>query len=279
MKKIILSLFLSLFISMVFANTPDFTTTPNYASYFSNKVGCFILYSVNQDKIVSEYNPTRCAQRITPASTFKIPLSLMAFDQKLITQQTVFKWDGKVRWFPAWNHDQTPKSWFENSAVWVSQALTPKLGLEKIKGYLQKYNYGNQDFSGNPGKNDALTHAWLSSSLKISANEQLTFLKALVADKLAVTHDAMKNTKQNMYVDTTKGGWKLYGKTGSGASQQNSNEKNELQDGWFVGFLEKEGQRYIFVLNFSDQQKPDALEGAGIRAKAMVKMILTNMGF
>jgi beta-lactamase class D len=50
--------------------------TDEYSHLFINYEGCFILYSVNKHKMVSEYNPSnRCSQRIAPDSTFKIALS------------------------------------------------------------------------------------------------------------------------------------------------------------------------------------------------------------
>lgn len=120
----------------------------NISKYFTDKNGCFILYDINTGKIVTKYNAKRCAERIPADSTFKIALSLMAFDQKIINQSTTFKWDGKSRWLKDWNQDQTPRTWMQYSVVWVSQLLTPRLGMPKIKNYLQKFNYGNQDFSG-----------------------------------------------------------------------------------------------------------------------------------
>lgn len=255
MKKL-LTLFLLLFSASVFADT-------NLSKYFTDKSGCFILYDLNKSEVVTQYNPPRCSQQISPDSTFKIPLSLMAFDQNLITQKTVFKWDGQKRMFAAWNQDQTPQTWLKNSIVWVSQQLTPKLGMDKIQYYLHQFNYGNEDFSG------GITRAWLTSSLKISADEQLGFLRNFVTDKLPVSKAAIADTKANLYLETLPNDWKLYGKTGSGGLKG-------LQDGWFIGFIQKEKQIYIFVLNFSELQKPTSTEFAGARAKKMVKEILAT---
>jgi beta-lactamase class D/beta-lactamase class D OXA-1 len=253
--------------------------TPDYARYFKNQSGCFILYDVQHSKIINEYKPTRCAERIAPDSTFKIALSLMAFDQHLITQNTIFKWDGQDKGWTVWNQNQTPYTWLKNSVVWVSRVITPQLGMAKIEEYLAKFHYGNRDFSGDPGKNNGLTNAWLSSSLKISANEQLNFLKKLVLDQLPVSQEAMFNTKTNMYLETSPKGWKLYGKTGTGARQQEVvNNKLYPEDGWFEGFIQKGRQTYIFVLNFSDLQTPTR-EAGGTRAKEKVKAILTQHGF
>ncbi|ASX27927.1 hypothetical protein BA173_03570 [Rickettsia sp. MEAM1 (Bemisia tabaci)] len=49
------------------------------------------------------------------------------------------------------------------------------------------FSYGNQDTSGDKGKNNGLTNAWLSSSLEISPEEQIAFLQKLAADQLPVS--------------------------------------------------------------------------------------------
>jgi beta-lactamase class D/beta-lactamase class D OXA-1 len=272
MKKLVSTLIFSLFAANSFASVEDFS------KYFNEKSGCFILFDLNKNKLIEKYNPSRCKEQIPPDSTFKIPLSLMAFDQKLITEKTVFKWDGKDRGLSFWNQDQTPQTWLKNSAVWVSQELTPKLGLDKIKYYLKQFKYGNQDFSGDPGKNNGLTNAWLSSSLKISGDEQLIFLKNFICNKLPVSQAAMTDTKENMYLETSPNGWRLYGKTGSGSNvHQPVNYQHTLEDGWFVGYVQKADQVYVFVLNFSDLKKPNTTEAGGTRAKGIAKDLLKQM--
>ncbi len=245
----------------LFAQTP----TTAYAKHFGHYHGCFILYHVNENKIVSQYNPNnRCNEQLPPNSTFKIPLSLMAFNEKLITQQTTFKWDGTQGDLSAWNNDQTPASWFTNSVVWVSQDLTQQMGLEKIRLYLSTFNYGNQDFSGDPGLNNGLTHAWLASSLKISAVEQLHFLTAMLNGELGLNQTAIKETKNNMYLGKLNNGASYYGKTGSGRHGRNErlSEPSKLRDGWFVGFIEQGSDQYIFVSNLSDTVAPLAGDNA-----------------
>lgn len=239
-------------------------TTEEYSQQFKNYDGCFILYSVNKHKVVSKYNPrNRCRQRIAPDSTFKIVLSLMAFNEGIINQDTIFKWDGKKGVLPTHDQDQTPLTWLKYSVVWVSQQITPQLGLARIKRYLADFNYGNQDFNGDAGKNNGLQYAWLSSSLKISALEQLNFLNAMLSDKLHVSKKSIINTKRNMYQGKLDNGADYYGKTGSGRHGHNERESNPspLRDGWFVGFIEMGSQQYIFVSNLTDKlssiNKPD----------------------
>jgi beta-lactamase class D len=230
------------------------------ATLFNGYQGCFLLYDLQQQKIVSEYNPQqRCSEPLAANSTFKVALSLMAFDQGIINQQTVFKWDGIKRELDNWNQDQTPKSWLQNSALWVSQdKITPQLGVKRIQHYLAAFHYGNQDFSGDPGKHNGLTHAWLSSSLRITAFEQLAFIKALQTGKLPVSHAAMQNTKQNLYLGKLSNGADYYGKTGAGRHKVRASDPvpGPLRDGWFVGMVEHGAQQYVFVSNLTDTQPP-----------------------
>lgn len=256
-----------LMLLLILLTSPVLATSFSICDYFAGKTGCFLLYDRNQNNLLTQYNPARCGERLSPNSTFKIPLSLMAFDQKLINQKSVFKWDGKDKGGePAWNwnQDQTPHTWLKKSVVWVSQDLAAKLGENKIKNYLIKFNYGNQ--------NNKVPNFWLDSSLTISADEQLTFMKALLANKLPVSKEAMLNTKENMYLETSPNGWKLYGKTGT--SKKTNDGKSQA---WFIGFIEKADQMYIFVLNFSDLQDPKTSDGAGPRAKEITKTLLTKM--
>jgi beta-lactamase class D len=71
-SKVII-LMLAITTASVYAKT---ITTEEYSHQFKSYNDCFILYSVNKHKVVSEYNPSnRCNQRIAPDSTFKIALS------------------------------------------------------------------------------------------------------------------------------------------------------------------------------------------------------------
>lgn len=235
-------------------------TPAAYAQAFQNYDACVILYDVNQQKIVSEYNPNnRCHERLSPDSTFKVPLSLMAFDQKRITQNTRFKWNGVKHDLPGWNQDQTPATWLKYSVVWVSQQLTTELGYKPIQHYLADFHYGNQNFSGDPGKHNGLTHAWLSSSLQISAIEQLHFLTRVFTHELSLSDEAITDTKQNMYQGQLANGAQYYAKTGSGRHKVHVQDAkpSDLRDGWDVGLIVQGSQQYIFISNLTDKTPPE----------------------
>ena len=108
---------------------------------------CFII-SENNDIILSE---GECYKRYTPASTFKIAISLMGFDSGILIDETHTSWDfkpGYVDWLERWKQSHNPKLWLANSCVWYSQIITQKLAMQQFSKYTASFNYGNHDVSG-----------------------------------------------------------------------------------------------------------------------------------
>ncbi|MNK07463.1 Beta-lactamase OXA-1 precursor [compost metagenome] len=251
----------------------------NPNSYFTGVRGCFVLFSIEENRVVDVINPERCAETTAPCSTFKVPLAVMAFDSKILkNEKSVLKWDKKKRMVPAWNKDQTATSWMHESVVWYSQRLTPKLGRKKIEHYLSEFSYGNEDFSG------GLTDAWLTeakfsknanSTLKISAMEQVDFLSKLWKEELPVSKDSQTKTKKIMPQETTANGSTLTGKTGSGYVDTVNNKRLA----WYVAHVDgKDGHEYISVVTFDDiDPQPEAKFGGG-QAKSIMKSILEDKG-
>jgi beta-lactamase class D len=251
------------------------STTPKE---FPNKDLCFLLFDLKKDQFVEVINEKRCEQRFPAASTFKVALSVMAFDSGVFKNETTpaFRWDGEKSVIESWNKDQYPTSWMRDSVVWVSQLLTAKMGEEKVKNYLSKFAYGNQDFSA------GLKYAWLTpapfiqepmaNSLKISAYEQISFLKKLWRGELKVTPESQSFTKKLMTIDVSSQGNTLTGKTGSGFRDAN----HDLRLGWFVGHLESEKSEYLVVLNYSDKQKVAEVSYGGREAKETALKLLSE---
>ena len=83
-------------------------------------------------------------------------------------------------------------------------------------------------------------------------------------------------TKNILFVEELPGGWKLYGKTGSGVFlSSDRTRKLEIQHGWFIGWLEKEGEVIIFSNHISDDKKQETF--ASQRAKADAKERLVKI--
>ncbi len=200
----------------------------------------FIMINGLTNEHIVEFGP-HSTEQVSPCSTFKIPLSLMGFDSKILQDATTPTWnfqEGYVDFLESWKSPQTPLSWMKLSCVWYSQVLTTELGLDNFRIYLAAFNYGNQDVSG------GLTQAWLASSLKISPQEQVGFLQQMVQGKLPVSSYALEMTKTIMRIDVLDNGWTLYGKTGWGGSTK-PDGINEI--GWFIGWIEKNASFFPFA--------------------------------
>lgn len=210
---------------------------------------CTIMADAASGKVVNQAG--NCDQRLTPASTFKIALSLMGYDSGYLTNEhlpTLPFHEGYPDWIDSWRAPTDPTSWIKNSVVWYSQQITEWLGEERFRTYLAKFDYGNQDASGDPGKNNGLTQAWLSSSLKISAREQLIFLEKLVSRRLPVSPNAYDMTTRITLIGVLANGWEIHGKTGTGTPVKTDNSPDPKHSlGWFVGWASKGDRTLAFV--------------------------------
>jgi beta-lactamase class D len=228
---------------------------------------CTLLADAPSGRIV--YSQGTCDERVTPASTFKLPISVMGFDAGILTSAHAPAWPYREEykaWHKEWKKTHDPTSWLRESVVWYSQVITRTLGRKGFQHYVDAFGYGNRDVSGNRGFDDGLTNAWLSSSLQISPYEQMTFLHKLFLRKLPASPQAQDLTIGIMPAFTLDDGWMLQGKTGTG-SQQDANGKpdDDRQIGWFIGYASKGGRQLIFVRLIDDDAKIDS--PAGPRAR------------
>lgn len=201
----------------------------------------------------------------------------MGYDAGFLIDEThpeiPFK-EGYDDYLEVWKQPHTPQDWMKNSCVWYSRLITQELGYEKFHDYIIKFDYGNQDASGDKGKDNGLTNAWLSSSLEISPEEQAIFVQKLVNKKLSISEKAVEMTKNILFIEDFADGWKLYGKTGSG-NRLNEDRTTKLKDrqiGWFVGWLQK-NDRIVFFVNFiEDTEHHDSYASLRSRAAAKAKL-------
>lgn len=219
-----------------------------------------------------------CDKRFSPCSTFKVALAPMAYDAGILVDETHPEWPfqpGYVDWFPVWKQAHNPTTWMKNSCVWYSQEITKKLGMDKFKEYVTKFDYGNRDLAGDKGKNNGLTNSWLVSSLTISADEQVAFLEKLVTSKLPVSEKAQQMARNILFVEDLSGGWKLYGKTGSGPLVENGKESEDKLLGWFIGWVQKGSRTIVFACH--DVYGAASGANPGKQAQDVVKQKLSKL--
>ncbi|HCF27527.1 MAG TPA: class D beta-lactamase, partial [Cyanobacteria bacterium UBA11049] len=133
--------------------------------------------------------------------------------------------------------------------------IAKKVGKAQYQKYLKQFQYGNQDISG------GIDRFWLGSSLQISANEQVEFLKKFYSDKLSVSNRTTELVKDISFLEKNND-YKLSGKTGCASPANNCNTLS-----WFVGFLEKADNVYFFATN---------LEGNGQEVSSKKRIALTK---
>lgn len=208
----------------------------------------------------------RIDQRFEPASTLKIPHTLIALETGAVEgPETPFAWDGADRGIRAWNRDQTLATAYTNSVVWVYQRIVGGLGGPTMADWLARLNYGNADI-GDP---DDLTTYWLRGPLAISAREQTAFLQRVVGRDLPFSDDTYDIALDIMRADAGDG-WTLYAKSG----WRRDGVRVDL--GWYVGWLETTAPAspsgmvgtYVFAFNLDmpDPEHDRALRIATVRA-------------
>lgn len=205
--------------------------------------GTFLLYDLNNDTY-SVYEKERVEKPFLPASTFKILNSLIALETKVIKDQCeTIEWDQRTWRFDEWNQNQTLQSAFRNSVVWAYQELARRIGKKQMQYWADKADYGNKNIS------DQIDTFWLEGELRISARQQVEFLKKLYKNQLPFSKRNMDIVKEIMIVEQG-GTYILRGKTGWAS-------RVSPQIGWFVGWLETPNNVYFFALNIDIVNRKD----------------------
>lgn len=234
------------------------------ASAVQARTICTVMADAGSQKIFMQQG--ECNERVTSASTFKIAISLMGFDSGFLkdahTPALPFResypdWGG-----PDWRQTTDPTRWIKYSVVWFSQQVTQSLGAARVQQYVDAFQYGNRDLSGDPGKHNGLVHAWVDSSLQISPLEQVSFLEKVVNRRLPVSAHAYDMTNQITEVTRLPGGWDVHGKPGTGFPRAADGTDDTAHGyGWFVGWATKGTQTVVFARLTQDERKEPGTTG------------------
>jgi beta-lactamase class D len=168
-----------------------------------------------------------------PASTFKIPNSLIGLETGVITPTTVFKWDGVQRWLPDWNQDHQLASAFKVSCVPCYQDLARKVGLKRMRHWIDTLAYPGMDIqAGN------LDEFWLRGRSAISPRQQVAFLTRLAQRQLPLSL-ATQDTVESIMAQEQTPQWQLFAKTGW--------EQGAVHRGWYVGYVRNGQGTWVFA--------------------------------
>ena len=197
--------------------------------------GGIVVYDLKADRWMTS-DRVRATTRFAPASTFKIPNSLIALETGAAKDENEFMpWDGVPKRVSAWNRDFTMAEAMKASAVWFYQELARRIGAKRMQEWLDRLDYGNRQIG------QKVDMFWLEGPLKISPVEQIEFLVRLYREELPASKRSQQIVKKIL------GG----GKTGW-------TDAFTPAVGWYVGYEEANGTTYFFATNVEIRKDADA---------------------
>src|SRR5438093_6487516 len=227
---------------------------------------CFVLYDAREVR-TRRVDAAECRRALSPCSTFKIFNSLAGLQSGVLKDEhTIFAWDHTPQPLPTWEKDHTLATAVRDSVVWYFRRVAAGVGEKAMQGYLDAVGYGNRDISG------GLTRFWLGSSLKISPDEQVAFLRRLYRDDLPFDRRNIEIVKKILVQDETDG-VVFSGKTGS------CDAGGDNQVGWFVGRHASPTKEYIFATRIvgPDRGAPRGQGPDGLHAREISRVLLSTL--
>lgn len=222
------------------------TEEVDLSRFFPKMDGTFVVLDVERGAL-RVHDTGRAAERFLPASTFKIPNTLIALETGIVDgAEFRLRWDSVAAppasfWPASWKGEQTLRSAFQNSVYWFYQELARRIGEPRMREHLRRFEYGNRDIDG------GIDRFWLSGELRISPLEQVDFLRRMLSGELGVSERSTRIVRDLMLLeDSTR--YRLSGKTGTA----DVTPTREL--GWLVGFLERGDALHIWALNMEGER-------------------------
>jgi beta-lactamase class D len=225
--------------------------------------GCFLLLDLSTG-ITHVSEAQSCDLPTSPASTFKIPNSLIGLETGVTAgADAVRKWNPEKHGY-AHGHRQgrrVPETeWgredlslteaVRQSVVWYFREQAAEVGPERMQQMLERLDYGNASIGTD------VTLFWLDGSLTISGREQLDFLRRMWTGQLDVAPEHVR-TLEGILTQPLKSlesrvrdpaayeaAWS------SEVEAQFKTGTNDYEDGsvtWLVGRLRSEARDVIFV--------------------------------
>lgn len=206
--------------------------------------GTFVLYDVSTHTYIG-HDQARAERRFVPASTFKIPNTLIGLSVGAVKSvDEVLPYGGHSQSFKAWEKNMGLREAIALSNIPIYQELARRIGLVRMRNNVANMDFGNKEIG------TTVDNFWLVGPLRISAVEQTQFLAKLAQDALPFPQSFQQNVREIVLVDQGKN-WTLYGKTG----WENAPGQGV---GWWVGWVQKDGHVYAFALNMDIQKASDA---------------------
>ncbi len=234
--------------------------------HFEGIDGTFVLLNGTTGD-VTRWNAARAARRFAPCSTFKIPNTAILLETGAAADaDVVVPYDPAVKASQeAWRQDHTLRSAYRQSVLWYYHALAKKAGLPAVTRLVTQFGYGNADTSGGVAGDHPF---WIDGTLRISADQQVAFLKRLHENRLGLSERTARLTKEVMIAEQRPEGT-LRAKTG--ACHPAGDAQVTL---WYVGYVEKPAGVWYFALEIGDR----AYDPLMVQRVPKARAILADLG-
>ncbi|MFY9307753.1 MAG: class D beta-lactamase [Bacteroidia bacterium] len=210
----------------------------------ANMVGSILVYDPT-NAIYYSNDFERSKKGFLPASTFKIVNSIIGLETKVVeNDSTLFRWDGEKRRLKIWEQDLMLYEAFKVSCVPCYQEIARKIGIKRMKEYLERFDYGSMVVDS-----ASIDNFWLQGNSRISQLQQIDFLQRLYNSQLPISERTEKIIKHIMLSEETPV-YKISGKTGWAVREGNN-------IGWWVGYLETKGNVCFFATNVEPKPGSD----------------------
>jgi beta-lactamase class D len=241
------------------------STTPDLSSFFGELDGTFVLLD-GQSGAYVRHNPARAAQRFAPCSTFKVPNTAILLEAAVVADPSqTLAYDSTLKQPAQWARDFDLTGAFKASALWYYRAQARRAGMEVERRWVEQFAYGNADTSGGLDGPDG--PFWVDGTLRISANEQVDFLRRFREGRLGLSERTTRLTKAIMVADRSPS-WRLSAKTGA------CRPPGEQTTNWYVGYVERGEAVHYFALQIGAEEY-----GRAYAERVMIaRRILTSLG-
>jgi beta-lactamase class D len=205
--------------------------------------GTFVLLDARRGRIV-RHHPERAGTPFIPASTFKLPHTLIALETGVVDgPDFALARDSAAApregwWPPSYAEPQTLRSAFRGSVVWYFQEVARRVGEERMRAHLERWGYGNGELSA------GLDRFWLEGDFAISPDAQVEFVRRFLEGELGISAPTDSIAREIFLLDKgDAGAARFSAKTGTA----------RLPEGrmlaWLVGWAECGGASHPFALN------------------------------
>lgn len=219
---------------------------PDLARYFkqAGTTGTWAVLDSATSKL-TVVDRRRAERRYSPASTFKIPNSLIALETGAVKDiDEVLPYGGKPQRRKEWEHDMNLRDAIRVSHLPIYREVARRIGLARMNEWIAKLHYGNEMLG------PQVDEFWVNDTLKISAVEQVRFLSRLAQRTLPMSarsqdmvHDITLIEKTPAYALHAKTGWYY---------------EPKLSIGWWVGWVAlADGSMKSFALNIDMHGEAD----------------------